>query len=168
MEEKHMIEVFLQGPGIARLVLVKVPARGNVQDLIEAAKEKGLQLEDGQIPQVWVEDKDDPLSFDLPLETAGIQPRSRVQVHTCPRIRVTVHFQSRAEEHPFSPAATIRAIKLWADKKYKLSDVDASEYALQLCGSTDRPSDDTHVGTLVQPGQCQICFDLVAKERVEG
>jgi hypothetical protein len=50
MEEKHMIEVFLQGPGIARLVLVKVLASGNVQGLIEAAKENGLLLEDGQTP----------------------------------------------------------------------------------------------------------------------
>ena len=48
------IEVFLQGPGIARLALVKVPANGKVQDLIEIAKEKGLKLEDGQIPHVWV------------------------------------------------------------------------------------------------------------------
>lgn len=168
MEEKHMIEVFLQGPGIARLVLVKVPTSGNVQDLIEAAKEKGLQLEDEQTPQVWVEDKDDPLPLNLLLETAGIQPRSRVQVHTCPRIHVTVNFQSRAEEHPFSPAATIRTIKQWADKKFDLNEVDASEYALQLCGSSDRPSDDTQVGALARPGQCQVCFDLVAKQRVEG
>jgi hypothetical protein len=54
MEEKHEMEVFLQGPGIARLALIKVPADGKVQDLIEIAKEKGLKLEDGQIPQVWV------------------------------------------------------------------------------------------------------------------
>lgn len=168
MEEKHNMEVFLQGPGIARLALVKVPASGNVRALIEAAKEKGLQLVDGQMPQVWVEGNDDPLPLDQTFEAAGIQPRSRVQVHTCPRIRVTVNFQSSAQDHPFSPAATIRTIKQWADKTYKLSEVDASEYALQLCGSTNRPAEDTQVGALVQSGQCQICFDLVAKERVEG
>jgi len=168
MEEKHEMEVFLQGPGMARLALIKVPADGKVQDLIEIAKEKGLKLEDGQTLQVWVEDKDDPLTPDQPLKIAGIQSRSRVQVHTCPRIHVTVNFQSRSEDHPFSPVATIRTIKQWADKKYGLSEVDASEYALQVCGTSDRPADDIQVGSLVQPGQCQVCFDLVAKQRVEG
>jgi len=168
MEEKRKIEVFLQGPGIPPLALVKVLASGNVRDLIEAAKEKGLHLEDGQIPQVWVEDTDDPLPLDLPLEAAGVQSRSRVQVHTCPHIRVTVNFQSDAKEHPFSPATTIRTIKQWADKTYKLSERDASEYQLQLCGSTDRPTGETQIGTLVQLGQCQICFDLVSTGRVEG
>ena len=165
---ENNIEVFLQGPGIARLALVKVPANGKVQDLIEIAKEKGLKLEAGQIPHVWVEDKDDPLSPDQPLKIAGIQSRSRVQVHTCPRIHVKVNFQSRSEDHPFSPAANIRTIKQWADKKYGLSEVDASEYALQICGTSDRPADDIQVGSLVNSGQCQVCFDLIAKQRVEG
>ncbi len=162
------LEVFLQGPGITRLALVNVPETANVQALIDVAKEKGLQMEDGQALQVWVEDREDPLPLDLSLAAAGVQSRGRVQIHTCPRIHVTINFQSRSEQHPFSPAATIRTIKQWADKKYDLSDVDASEYALQLCGSTDRPSDDIQVGSLAQPGQCQVCFDLVAKERVEG
>jgi hypothetical protein len=102
------------------------------------------------------------------LVAAGIQSRSRVQVHTCSRIRVTVNFQSDAKEHPFSPATTIRTIKQWADKAYKLSERDASEYQLQLCGSTDRPTGETQIGALVQLGQCQICFDLVSTGRVEG
>lgn len=166
MEDK--IEVFLQGLGMPRPMLVNVSAQGNVTDLIEAAKEKGLKLEDGQTPQVWLEGQDDVLPFDLSLSAAGIQSRSRVQIHTCPRITVAVNFQSESDSHPFSPATTIRTIKQWADKKYHLSERDAGDYALEVCGSKDRPSEDTQVGSLVQPGQCQICFDLVAEQRVEG
>lgn len=166
MDDK--IEVFLQGPGIARLALVKVPANGKVQDLIEVAKDKGLKLEDGQTPQVWVENTEVPLNLSMPFEDAVIQSHSRVQIHTCPRIHVTVNFQNRPEQHPFSPAATIRTVKQWADKKFGLGEIDATEYALQLCGSTERPYDDIQVGSLVQPGQCAVCFDLVPKQRVEG
>ncbi len=166
MEDK--IEVFLQGLGLPRPTLVKVTAQGNVKDLIEAAKEKGLKLEDGQTPQIWLEGQDDAIPLNLSLSAAGIQSRSRVQIHTCPRITVTVNFQSESESHPFSPAATIGTIKQWADKKYHLSERDAGDYALELCGSRDRPSEDTQVGSLVQPGQCQICFSLVPEQRVEG
>jgi hypothetical protein len=166
MENK--VEVFLQGLGISRPTLIKVSAQSNVRDLIDAAEEKGLKIEHGQNPQVWLEDQDEPLPFDFSIKAAGIQHRSRIHIHTCPRVHVTVNFQSRSEQHPFSPSTTIRTIKRWADKKFNLSDVDASEYVLQLFGSTDRPSDDIQVGSLVQPGQCQVCFDLVSKERVEG
>ena len=166
MEEK--IEVFLQGPGIARLSLVKVPVNGKIQDLIQVAKEKGLKLEDGQTPAVWVEDDENPLKLDMTFEEAGIKPRSRVQIHTCPRIHVTVNFQNRSEQHPFSPSASIRTIKLWADHKYGLGEADATKYVLQLCDSTDRPSEDIQVGSLVQPGKCEICFDLASRQLVEG
>ena len=166
MENK--IEVFLQGSGIARFTLVKVPGQGKVRDLIEAAKEKGLKVEDGQTPMVWVENQEEPLNLDMSLEAAGIQPHSRVQIHTCPRIHVTVNFQSRSEQHPFSPSTILRAVKQWAAKKFDLSDLDAGEYALELVGSKDRPAEDTQLGSLVQSGQCQIGFNLIPKQRVEG
>ncbi|MGV7977093.1 MAG: hypothetical protein AB2L16_09500 [Anaerolineaceae bacterium] len=166
MENK--VEIFLQGLGIPRPTLIKISAQCNVRDIIDVAKDKGLKIENGEAPQVWLEDQDEPLPFDLSLKEAGIKRRGRVHVHTCPRIHVVVNFQSRSEQHPFSPSTTIHTVKRWADKKFGLSEVDASEYALQVCGSTDRPSDDIQIGSLVQLGQCRVCFDLVSKERVEG
>ena len=165
---EDQLEVFLQGPGIARVALVKVPVDTKVKQLIDVARGKGLKLEDEQTVHVWLENAEEPLSLDMSLKSAGVQARSRLHIHTCQRIHVTVNFNNNSKQHPFSPSATIGKVKKWADEKFGLSATDATEYALQVCGSTIRPDDDIEVGSLAQPGQCSACFDLVPKQRVEG
>ena len=165
---EDQIEIFVQGPGITRVALVKVPSHARVGDLVEVAKTKGLRLDDQPSARVWLESAEEPLNAGVSLQDAGIQSRSRIHIHTCPRIRVTVNFNGKAEEHPFSPSATIGAVKQWADKKFGLSAIDATEYALQICGTKDYPADDIEVGSLAQPGECRACFDLVSIQRVEG
>ena len=164
----NTIEVFLQGAGISQISIVKVPSDGHVRDLIEAAKGQGLKSADDEEIKVWIEDRDEPLSMDLTLADAGIKDRTRLHVHTCPRIKVTVNFQNKTESHPFAPSTTIKVVKKWADKAFDLSGVDAKEHALQLCNSSERPADDVHIGSLVKPRECELCFDLVPKQRVEG
>jgi hypothetical protein len=51
---------------------------------------------------------------------------------------------------------------------FNLPEIDATEHALQVCGSATRPDADTHIGALVSAQGCALCFDLVAKRRVEG
>jgi hypothetical protein len=63
---------------------------------------------------------------------------------------------------------TVHRVKQWAVHEFGLSKVDATEHVLQLCGSTTRPDEDTHLGALVQYPECRLCFDLVPKQRVEG
>ncbi len=161
------IEIFLQGAGIARIALVRVSSDSHVRDLIDVARSNGLTA-DGEQPRVWLENADEPLDPDLELDAAGIKNRSRVQVHTCHRIVVTVNFKADSKTHPFAPSATIGAVKAWAEDKFKLSGVDATEYALQLCNTSDRPADDIQLGSLTTHPHCSVCFDLVPKQRVEG
>ena len=162
------IEVFLQGAGVSRVVLVKVPADGHVKDLVEVAKQHGLNASEHEGPRVWLENVDEPLDSDAGIDAAGIKSRSRVQVHMCHRIAVAINFQTKTKSHPFAPSATIAVVKAWAVEKFELSAVDATEYALQVCNSTERPSEDTQLGSLTSSPQCAVCFDLVPKQRVEG
>jgi hypothetical protein len=101
---------------------------------------------------------------------AGITRRSRVHLHRCRQVAVTVNFNADQKAESFPAATTVARVMKWAVSKrgFNLSDVDATEHLLQICGSTDRPDEDVHIGTLVQAGACAVCFDLVPKQRVEG
>ena len=79
-----------------------------------------------------------------------------------------MNFNGLTKAQAFSPSATIGKIKRWADDEFGLKGVDATEHALQICGTSTRPDLDVHVGSLVKHPHCQICFDLVPKKRVEG
>lgn len=162
------IEIFVQGVGIPRISLMRVPDQGTVGDIITAARPLGLKLGDSVQPVVQLENREEALGLESTLASVGIGQRSRVHIHTCQRIEVTVNFKAEHEAHPFSPSTTVHVVKQWADAKFKLTGVDATEHALQLCNSTDRPSEDTQIGALVDNSSCSVCFDLVPKQRVEG
>ena len=162
------IELFLQGESISQIVLVTVPEHGTVRDIIDAARAHGLRTEGTETPLVFLEGEDEPLAEGAALETSGVRPRGRVHVHRCRKVQVTINFNGREKSHRFSPATTVGVVKAWADEKFGLSGVDATEHALQRCGTTERPSEDTHIGSLVRAGDCALCFDLVPKQRVEG
>lgn len=164
---KETIEVFLQGPGLA-ITLVKLPVDGKISDLIAQAREKGLKIGAEEKPDVWLENAEEPLKSSSSLAEAGIKSRNRVHVHTCRRIHVSVNFNNQSHQHPFSPSSTVGDVKEWAAKKFKLGEVDASEYVLQVCGTTTRPNEETQVGVFAEPGQCAACFDLIPEQRVEG
>lgn len=162
------IELFLQGEGILQIALVRVPDRGTVRDIIQAAQPLGLPAGDTEALLVFLEGQDEPLDEQAALEAVGVRPRGRVHVNRCRKVKVEVNFNGRDKSHPFSPSTTVAAVKAWADDKFGLSGVDATEHALQRCGTTERPPDDTHIGSLVAAGTCVLCFDLVPKQRVEG
>jgi hypothetical protein len=163
------IELFLQGEGIADITLVRVPRDGTARDIIEAAKSHGLATPDGEA-LVLVEDAEEPLAPDARLEAAGIGHRGRVHVHRCRRVAVTVNFNADTQAEEFPPSATVGRVKKWAvgKKAFDLQGVDATEHVLQVCNSSTRPDEDVHIGTLVAVPGCGLCFDLVAKQRVEG
>lgn len=167
------IELFLQGEGIKDIALIQIPdEKAKVPDIIEAAKSGGLSIsEDNESFSVFVEgENEEALDPNASLESIGIRHRSRIHVHRCRKIEVTVNFNGRQEFKAFPPSATIHRIKHWAvsDKGFNLSELDASEHALQICGSSVRPDEETHIGSLVIFPTCNVCFDLVPKQRVEG
>jgi hypothetical protein len=160
------IEVFLQGEGIRDIQLVRVPAHATVGNLLKEARRLGLPGEGGA--GVWREDDEAELDANQILAEAGVGHRSRVHCHRCHRIEVTVNFSGDHAVHPFPPSATVGRVKRWADERFGIHGPDATEHALQLCGTSQRPEEDTHIGALVTHPVCRLCFDLVPKLRVEG
>ncbi|MCC6630138.1 MAG: hypothetical protein IT340_22385 [Chloroflexi bacterium] len=168
--KRDEIELFLQGEGIRDIALMRVPRDGTARDIIEAARALGLSAPSGAETLLLVEDSEEPLALDAPLEAAGIAHRGRVHVHRCRRVAVTVNFNADQNMESFPPSTTMARVKRWAVGKhgFGLSEIDAAEHLLQVCGSTDRPDEDVHIGALVTAPACGLCFDLVAKQRVEG
>lgn len=163
-------ELFVQGEGMRDIALVRIPEGGTVRDVVEAARAHGLRAEEGEPPSVTVENAEAELDLDASLSTLGIADRGRVHVHRCKRVGVTVNFNARQARDDFPPSTTVRRLKKWADSKqgFDLRGADATEHLLQICGSGERPDEDTHIGSLVEVADCSLCFDLVPKTRVEG
>ncbi len=163
------VEVFLQGEGIADIVLVQLPEAGTVRDIVEAAQAHGLHGDRGQV-LVFSENAEEPFRHNISLHEAGIRQRSRVHVHRCHKVEISVNFNAGLESRSFPPSATMEQVKRWAvgAQGFNLSDVDATENVLQVCNTATRPYEDIQIGTLVQAGACTVCFDLVPKLRVEG
>ncbi len=164
------IEIFIQGEGISKIILVKMDSQDTVRDIIKVAREHGLSTPEGSEVFVLVENTEVPLDLDAKLGEVGLGPRSRVHIHSCQSVEVVVNFNGDDRKGFFPPSATVDYVKAWAVGKdgYDLSAVDASEHVLQVCNSTDRPDEDIHIGTLVKFSAGTLCFDLFAKQRVEG
>lgn len=164
----QMIEIFIQGEEIDQITLIRVPRSATVHEVILKAKtECGMVAREGEIIAL-IEDEDKEIVLDAKLIEVGIGHRHRLHFHRCRRVEVSVNFNGTTNKRPFSPSATVAKIKGWADDEFGLKGVDATEHALQICGTNKRPDLDVHVGSLVQFPNCQICFDLVPKKRVEG
>lgn len=165
---EQMIELFVQGEGISEVTLIRVPHDATVREVIVKTKaEFGIEGHEEEIIAL-IEDGDEQIVLDAKLIEVGIGHRHRMHFHRCRRIEVAVNFNSATKTQSFSVSTTIAKIKRWADDQFGLKGVDATEHALQICGTPKRPDLDVHVGSLVQYPHCQICFDLVPKKRVEG
>ncbi len=164
------IEIFVQGEGIDRVALVTVAEQRTVAAIVEATRTYGLPNVEIKEFLVFLEDGETTIALEETLGTAGIHRHDHVHIHRCHRIRVTVNFQQHSHSREFSPATTVRKVREWAqsEKVYNMTGVDAIEHVLQLCDSTVQPSEDMHIGSLAHGHECQLCFDLVAKIRIEG
>jgi hypothetical protein len=72
------------------------------------------------------------------------------------------------ESHAFPPSTTIGRVKKWADKEFGLKGQDATDLVLQISGTTTKPEEDIHIGTLVKHPHCALSLDLVPKKFVQG
>ncbi len=163
------IEVFLQGEGVTEFLLVKTNSNRTLAEII-ATPSSGFPdgLRGGEDLFVTREDDSDELPLDKPIATVGIKHRQRLHVNRCRKVKVTVNFNHLANADTFSPSTTVGKVKRWAIKEFKVDEHDATEHALQLCGTAKKPNEDTHIGSLTRKGECSVCFDLVPKKRIEG
>lgn len=86
----------------------------------------------------------------------------------CRHVHVAVRYAGRPIERAFGPGSTLARIKDWAERAFGIDAVDAAELSLQLAGSTDRPDEATHVGSLAKCPDCRVVFDLLPTVRVNG
>ena len=170
LEAADHIELFLQGEGIHKITLVKVHPKGIVADIVKVGYEHGLRIPEDSEVFIFVENTDKPLELDVKIDEAGLSPRSRVHIHRCKEVEVTVNYRRDQKKDSFPPSATVDWVKEWAVGKdqYDMSSVDAAEHVLKVCNSGDQPDEDVHIGTLAKFPDGTLCFDLVPKQRVEG
>ncbi len=170
--ENNELQLFVQGEGIAEIQLVRISEHATLRELtgkLTAVFTEILVSEAGVEEFIFLlEDSEQELPSDKPIKEIGIKHRGRIHIHRCRKVKVSVSFNGREVADAFPPSKTIAKIKHWADKEFGIEGVDATEHALQICGTAKRPDEDVHLGSLVRRPTCQICFDLVPKKRVEG
>jgi len=162
-----MLKLFVQFEGNRRIEIIEVDDSSTVRAILDAAIRAGLpdDCKDGAL--VFAHDGDTPLNLEAIISSVGICHKHRVHIHRCCKVEVTLHFNEITEKHHFPPSAAVERVKREFVKKIHMSPVDATEHVLQICGSTDRPEPDIHIGALIH-GCCLLCFDLVPIKRVEG
>ena len=117
---------------------------------------------------LFIEDAEEPADETKTIGAIATGGVLKANVHHCARIAVKIAFGARLLEHTFGPGTTVARVKAWAAKQLGMSDEDAGEHVLQLTGTHDRPTPSTHIGALATHPSCQVAFDLVANERVQG
>ncbi len=122
---------------------------------------------------IFEEDADEPLPDHHPIRRHGHGHGHghghKVLHHSrCRHVHVAVRYAGRPIERAFGPGSTLARIKDWAEREFGIDAVDAAELSLQLAGSTDRPDETTHVGSLVNCPDCRVVFDLLPTVRVNG
>jgi hypothetical protein len=157
--------IFVQIQGEPRVIEVPVNEKLTESELHQALVDAGVPIGPDQF--VFIDESEEEIS-NKGKRPAEVKQGTRVHVARCRRIKTTVNYLERTIEQDFAPGTRLRNVKKWAMKEFELDKKDAAEHVLQLCKSTERPSSDTPLHTLVQANNCAVCFDLVPEIRVEG
>jgi hypothetical protein len=161
-----MISVFYQAEGLRDIGRIELDPALTVARLKEELA-KVLKLE-GDI-SLFAEDDDEPLAAGVVIKDIAKPQGLKVHAHRCKEIAVAVNFNRKVARRVFRPGATVAKVKKWAAiKEFGMTPDEAGEHQLQIVGTHDRPAPNTHLGTLVMHPHCQIAFDLVPDERVNG
>jgi hypothetical protein len=169
------IEVFIQGPGLSEIAVLKVGAHETVAEVIARVVQPNGG---GEEMFVFLEDVHAPLEIDAVMEELVALTASedvdldpiRLHVGHCRHVDVAVRFNNETARRRFSPSATIERVQRWASlHAFHMTPRDAAEHVLQIQGTAERPDREVHIGTLIKKGApCAIAFDLVPAKRVEG
>ncbi|MDI5925219.1 hypothetical protein QBK93_11080 [Rhizobium leguminosarum] len=158
--------VFLFGHGSGDLVEALLSSAATIRELHDMLAKVGIEV--GDDTHIFVDDADEPLPLNPGHVLGSLKDGTRIHVTRCRRVAATVNFLEHSDEHRFPPGTSVRSVKEWAVRKFKLDPKDAAEHVLQLCNSSKRPSSDTTLQELTDNRVCAVCFDLVPEKRVEG
>ena len=132
-----------------------------VADLLRVLSERGADVAE---LLVFKHDQPEPLEHHHPLHGHS---HPIFHAHKAREIAVKVHYKADIFHHRFAPSTTVAALVRWAVKQARLGPEEAEEHVLQISGTRDQPSLDTHLGTLAHHAHA-ASFDLVRKQLVQG
>ena len=150
----------------------RLTGRGGPQLTLTFAAVKALLIEkhglQGEV-LVFLEDEDEPLNELLIVRQQAGPCGVKAHLHRCRHIAVAVTFNGETVHHQFGPGSTVARVKRWAaERKFGMSEEEASEHVLQIAGTLDRPSPGTHLGALAKCPNCRLDFDLMPDQRING
>lgn len=132
-----------------------------VADLLRVLAGRGVDVAE---LLVFKQDHHEPLEHHHPLHG---HDHPVFHAHKAREISVKVHYKADTFHHRFAPSATVAAVTRWAVGQAHLGAAEAEEHVLQISGTRDQPSLDTHLGTLAHHAHA-VSFDLVRKKLVQG
>ena len=160
------LDVFFQGEGLGEMQHLSVESDTTFGAI------KAQLVEKYDVPTdavLFAEDVDEPLHDDGHVADRAGAAGLKLHFNRCSKVEVLVTFNGETVDCQFAPSATVGRVKKWvAERKFKMTDAEAGEHVLQISGTHDRPAPGTHIGVLSPPGTCEVKFDLVPDERVNG
>jgi hypothetical protein len=174
------LELFVHGQGAKPKVITAAPGDVLREVLVRSGvirpEEDDILVFIGECDEALAEPEDTeeaadqhaPADVSLTLEVLELKRHRHIHCHRCRHVEVEVNFSGKTKRHKFSPATTIAVVTQWARKKFRLDSAAAAEFVLQICDSTDQPRSDVHLGELVAPPKCSICFDLIKEITPQG
>ena len=160
------IDLFFQGEGLDEIKHLAIEV-GTTFGVIKSHVSEKYNIPTEAF--LFAEDVDEPLDDNERAvdrtDTMGL----KLHLNSCIKVEVAVTFNGETVHCHFAPSATVGRVKKWiAEFKLKMSDAEAGEHVLQILGTYERPAPGTHIGVLSLAGTCEIKFDLVPDERVNG
>ena len=162
-----MLRIYVQVEGEKKPKLVEVPSTASIKDVLAPLAAQGVHVGDDIV--MFVEDEEDELPQHERLHEHNIKHRDHLHCHRCRKIEVRVSLNGTNHCQVFPPSTRIAKVKKWAAPLFEKDGFDGTdEMALQIANSTEQPSDDAHIGTLVTHPACELTFDLIGKPLVQG
>ena len=160
------LDLFFQGEGLSEMQHLCIGSDATFGFI------KAQLVEKFDIPAdavLFAEDVDEPVDDLAPAIDHACATGLKLHFNRCSRVEVLVSYNGETVDCHFAPSATIGRIKKQvAEIKFKMSDEEAGEHVLQISGTHHRPAPGTHIGVLSSPETCEVKFDLVPDERVNG
>ena len=162
------MEIYVLGIGIPEVKDRVVEPHHKVADLLQDVVRLGFPAEALVEALVFVEDRDEPADHSSTLGDAGVREGSRVHIHTCRHIEVSCNYNGQTKKERFSPAARIHRVKTSFGHEFKIDPHDLGNFTLLVCANQTELDENTQIGTLTTYPKCELCFDLVKRENVQG
>ena len=160
------IDLFYQGEGVAEIEHVEIDTDSTFAEIKARLIDKHRCSPDALL---FLEDEDDPLNEAEKVKDRAGGKGLKMHLNRCRQIVVSVCYNGETVDRKFAPGTTVARVKRWSsERKFGMTDEEAGELVLQIAGTHERPAPGTHIGTLAKCKTCELAFDLVADERVNG